>query len=334
MPHRIYKTDSAPIPVDPAKMEAFKGLDASFEVRPCTSEADVIMRCHNADGLIVMNEPITRHVMKSLPRLKIIARPGVGVDSVDVEAATDLGIQVTNVPDGNYAEVAIHALTLMLNGIRKIKDFDAEIRAHGWNGHGIGRNIRRPSALKLGILGYGRSGQKLAEIAAPLGFSIHVHGSHRIADPLGKTPVQEMELEELLSTSDVISLHIPLTEQTRNLIDKKKLGQFKKGSFLVNVARGGIIDEAALAEAVGSGHLAGAALDVFAQEPLQPSSPLRDQPNILLTPHVAYLSADALEEVSTKAYTDIARLLKGQQAINPVNNPRTNPCRWRHEDAR
>lgn len=334
MTHRIYKTDNSPIPVDPASLEAFEGLGASFEVRPCASEADVVMHCRDADGLIVMNEPITRTVMESLPHLKIIARPGVGVDSIDVGAATDLGIQVTNVPDGNYTDVATHALTLILNGIRKIKDFDAEVRAHGWNGHGIGRSIRRPSELTLGIVGYGRSGKKLAEIAVPLGFSVRVHGSRRIQDLSGEARVEAMGFEELISTSDVVSLHIPLTDQTRNLIDKNTLRRFKKGSLLVNVARGGIIDEAALAEAVGSGHLAGAALDVFAQEPLQPTSPLRDQPNITLTPHVAYLSADALEEVSTKAFSDIARLLKGQQVAHPVNTPQPTPSRWRHEDAR
>ena len=319
--HRVYKIDSSPIAVDQATMKGFEKLGVSFEVRPCATEAEIITNCRDADGLVVMTEPITRTVLEALPNLKVIARPGVGIDSIDIIAATELGVQVTNVPDGNYTDVATHALALILSGIRRIREFDTDVRAHGWNGQEIGRTIRRPSELTLGIVGYGRSGKRLAEIAAPIGFSIRVHSPRTNPGNTGSAEVDAMGFEELIATSDIVSLHIPLMDQTRNLLDKDTLGRFKKGSFLVNVSRGGIIDEAALAEAVSSGHLAGAALDVFEQEPLQDTSPLRSQPAITLTPHIAYLSADSLQEVSTTAFTDVARLLNGQQAAHPVNTP-------------
>lgn len=321
--HRVYKIDSSPIAVAPAKMRGFEELGVSFEVRPCATEADIITNCRDADGLVVMTEPITRTVLEALPHLKVIARPGVGVDSIDMTAATELGVQVTNVPDGNYTDVATHALALILNGMRRIREFDADVRAHGWNGQEIGRTIRRPSELTLGIIGFGRSGKRLAEMAGPIGFSTRVHSPRTSPEQIWAVAAESMEFDELIATSDILSLHIPLTDQTRNLIDKDALARFKKGSFLVNVSRGGIIDEAALVEAVGSGHLAGAALDVFAQEPLEATSPLRSQPAITLTPHVAYLSADSLQEVSTTAFTDVTRLLTGQQVAHPVNTPQT-----------
>lgn len=321
--HRVYKIDASPIAVDQATVKGFQELGVSFEARPSATEAEIIANCRDADGLVVMTEPITRTVLEALPHLKVIARPGVGVDSIDMAAATELGIQVTNVPDGNYTDVATHALALILSGIRRIREFDTDVRAHGWNGQEIGRTIRRPSELTLGIVGYGRSGKRLAEIAAPIGFSIRVHSTRTKPDNTASTEVKAVGFEELIATADIVSLHLPLTDQTRNLIDEDTLRRFKKGSFLVNVARGGIIDEAALAEAVDSGHLAGAALDVFEQEPLQAASPLRSQPAITLTPHIAYLSADSLQEVSTRAFTDVARLLNGQQVAHPVNTPHT-----------
>lgn len=321
--HRVYKIDSSPLAVDQATMKSFEELGVSFEVRPCTTEAEIITNCRDADGLVVMTEPITRTVLEALPHLKVIARPGVGVDSIDMTAATELGVQVTNVPDGNYTDVATHALALILSGIRRIREFDADVRAHGWNGQEIGGIIRRPSELTLGIIGYGRSGRRLAEIAAPIGFSIRFHSARSNPGNTGSVEVEAMGFEELIATSDIVSLHVPLTDQTRNLIDEDTLGRFKRGSYLVNVSRGGIIDEAALAAAVDSGHLAGAALDVFAQEPLQDTSPLRSQSAITLTPHIAYLSADSIQEVSTTAFTDVARLLNGEQVAHPVNTPHT-----------
>ncbi|WP_353713370.1 C-terminal binding protein [Arthrobacter sp. K5] len=332
--HRVYKIDGSPIAVDQATMKGFEELGVSVEVRPCATEAEIITNCRDADGLVVMTEPITRTVLEALPHLKVIARPGVGVDSIDITAATELGVQVTNVPDGNYTDVATHALALILNGIRRLKDFEADVRAHGWNGQEIGRTIRRPSELTLGIIGFGRSGKRLAEMAAPIGFSTRANSPRTNPEQIWAVGAESMDFDELISTSDIVSLHVPLTDQTRNLIDKDALGRFKKGSFLVNVSRGGIIDEAALAEAVGSGHLAGAALDVFAQEPLHETSPLRSQPAITLTPHIAYLSADSLQEVSTTAFADIARLLKGQQVAHPVNTPQTNSFRWRQDEPR
>ncbi|MBP2266383.1 phosphoglycerate dehydrogenase-like enzyme [Pseudarthrobacter sp. PvP004] len=268
-----------------------------------------------------MTEPITRSVLEALPDLKVIARPGVGVDSIDMAAATELGVQVTNVPDGNYTDVATHALALILNGIRRIREFDADVRSYGWNGQDIGRNIRRPSELTLGIVGYGRSGKRLAQMAASVGFSVRVHSPRAQAATTETQEVEVMGFDELIATSDIVSLHVPLTDETRNLIDKDALRRFKKGSFLVDVSRGGIIDETALAQTVDSGHLAGAALDVFAQEPLENTSPLRLQPAITLTPHIAYLSADSLKEVSTTAFTDVSRLLNGKQVVHPVNTP-------------
>nr|WP_240614947.1 C-terminal binding protein [Arthrobacter ruber] len=309
-----------------------EGSRVTLESRPCAEPDEIIARCADADGLVVMNEPITRTVLELLPRLKIIARPGVGVDSIDIDAATELGIQVTNVRDGNYMDVATHALALILGGIRKIRTFDAQVRGGHWNGSSAGTALRRPSHLRLGIIGYGRSGQHLAKLAAPLGFSILACSPRTDFSVLTNPVVRPLGFDELISTSDVVSLHLPLTAETTNLISKDTLSRFKRGSYLVNVARGGIIDERALAEAISEGQLSGAGLDVFSKEPLPEDSPLHAIPEVTLTPHVAYLTAESLNEVRLRAFTDVSLLLDGKQVTSPVNTPKSNPLRWRNRE--
>lgn len=319
--YRVYLVDDNLLDIADDHIAAPSGRHVRLERRTCRSEGELIARCGDADGLVAMTEQITRAVLSALPNLKVVARAGVGVDSVDVEAATEHGVQVTNVPDGNYRDVAVHALTLILNAVRKVKVFDTQLQDGNWQPLSEGLSIRRPDALRLGIIGFGRSGRELARLAASVGFNLVAYARPRQAEVLQRAGVPQVPLSELLATADVISLHVPLTAQTRHLIDETALTQVKPGAILVNTARGGLIDENALVCSLESGRLGGAALDVFADEPLPLDSPLRGLPNVVLTPHVAYLSADSLADVAHKALGEVLRVLEGDSPLYPVNQP-------------
>ncbi len=313
--HRVYKLDG--IGDDQGKWaDPFTGM--SVDLRVLDGSADITAHCVDASGLVVGTTPITRDVLTSLPNLTIVTRTGVGVDSIDVAAATELGIQVTNVPDANHHEVATHALALILGGVRRIKAFDTSVREHRWVGTVVGQGMRRPTELTLGILGFGRTGRQLAAMAAPIGFRTIAHASRATTST---DATRMVSFEELIDTADIISVHLPLTAETKNLLSRDVLAKCKPGAYVVNVARGGIVDEDALAALTVDGHLAGGALDVFSTEPLEPASPLRGVPAITLTPHVAYLSSDSADEVVAKGLADVARALRGEPVKYPVNMP-------------
>lgn len=324
--HRVYQLGN-PIPdsLDPGIETLLNDVNAQLEQVAAHTEADLMRICSDAVGLIPMGaEPITEHVMRSLPNLRVVARGGVGVDTVDIAAATELGIQVTNAPDTNYQDVAVHTLAMIVHLLRRIGEFDDRVRRGQWTHPRYDSILQRPHAMQLGIIGFGRSGQELARLASTVGFRIATHvrpGREDAAAAAGATP---LSLDELLSTSDIVSLHIGLDQHTKEIIDTSALARFKKGAVLVNVSRGGLIDETALIAALNAGHLSGAALDVFAHEPLPTDDPLLAAPNTVLTPHIAYLSAQSLLDATATTVSDVVRVLQDRTPKYPVNTPNSN----------
>lgn len=262
--------------------------EAGFDLRVVVASAprEVAEAALGATALLVGDAPVTAEVLDAAPSLRIVSTVTAGTDHLDLEAARERGVWVSNVPDVSTEEVAAHALGMALSLIRQLPRFDREVRAGGWDALS-GRRPLRPSLMTLGIVGLGRIGARLAAISRPL------YGRVLGSDPaLSSAPdgVQLVGLAELLAESDVVSLHLPALPGTGRLIDHARLASMRPGALLVNVSRGGLVDQAALLTMLDSGHLGGAALDVLAVEPPHPQEPLLRHPGVLLSPHAAYLS--------------------------------------------
>lgn len=309
---------STRVPLTDGDLAVFEGLDVEVEIIDGTDHATLLKGTRDADALIVLVEQITREVIENMRHCRSITRFGIGYDSVDVAAATERGIWVTNVPDANYREVAVHAIALTLAISRRLPALDRGIREDGWT-PSIFPGVHRPETQVFGLLGMGRIGRRVAAMAKAIGYSVIT------ADPVvtkataGELGVELVSRQQLIARSDVLSLHVPLLDSTRNIIDAAALATMKPGSILVNVSRGGLIDEAALADALASGHLFGAGLDAFGNEPLEAASPLRTLDNVILSPHAAHWSEESWAETKRKAVEEAARVLRGEAPRNPVN---------------
>ncbi len=272
-----------------------------------------------ADGILVNLFPMTAPIIEALPRCRVISRYGVGYDNVAVDTATRKGIWVTFVPDYCFEEVADHALALLLNCMRKVSYRDRMIRQGRWNVH---RNqpAYRVEGRTLGILGYGNAAHTLLRKVSGLGF-----GRVLMCDPYVRTSTIKaagavpVDLATLLMESDYISVHVPLNDETRHMIGRAELALVKPGALLVNTARGPVLDEAALFDALRDGRLGGAGLDVFETEPLPADSPLRRLENVVLTDHAGWYSEESLVELKTKAARNVAAVLQGTEPPYPVN---------------
>lgn len=285
------------------------GLTLTAASPRCATPDDVIRAGAGAEALVVTAVEVTRPAIEALPDLRILSVPGIGVDMIDVDAARDHGVWVAHVPDGNITEVAAHALAMALALIRHLPWYDRDVRAGIWDFSATGP-LRRPGLLTFGLIGLGRIGRLTAAYAAPL------FGSVVACDPFVPDAAWPAEIEraaspaELIARSDVVSLHMPLTAENRGLVDAAFLAAMKPGSYLVNVSRGPLVDTAALIDALDSGHLAGAALDVTPQEPPDPDDPLLRHPGVLLSPHAAFYSLEADEELRRRAITNIVEFAR------------------------
>jgi D-3-phosphoglycerate dehydrogenase len=292
----------------------------AVELRPqqCRSEEEIIALAQEADAILNCYAKMTAGVIENLKRCKIIARYGIGVDNVDLAAATNAGILVTNVPDYCVDEVSDHALALLLTLARQIVIADAGVKSGTWDvtAH---TEIRRLRGQTLGLLGFGKIAKALASKVHSLGMKVLVYDPYVAPDLIFLHGAQAASLERLLAEADAISVHVPLSPETRNLIGQRELGHMKPTAFLINTSRGGIVDEQALAVALKEGRLGGAALDVLSAEPPPPDHPLRQAPNSILTPHLAFYSRESVIELQTKAAEEVARALKGEPPRSPVN---------------
>lgn len=266
----------------------------------------------DADALVVMYHPVDAELISKMPKVKIINRSGIGYDIVDIKAATERGIYVTNIPDYCISEVADHAIAMMLAMQRKIVFYNERMKAGEWDLN-AGWTMHRVEGQTLGLVAFGHIAKAVCKRAKAFGMSVIAFDPYLDDDEIlegGAEPVHT--LEELLRRSDVVSVHTPLTPETRGMIGEKQLSMMKKGSFIINVARGGIIEEKALLKYLENGHIQGAGLDVFSHEPLLPGDPLVGHPLVICTPHAAWNSAESELERRRKTVADVIRTLKGE----------------------
>jgi len=279
------------------------------------SEDELAAYAAGADAMVVGIEKITARVIEAGQKLKVIAKHGAGVDNIDMEAATRNGIVVTSAPGANSDAVADMTIGLFLALARRIPFADRSVKAGGWPRF-AGTQL---NGKTLGIIGVGQIGKKVAARAKGFDMRIVAYDVVQDADFASRFDARYLSLDEVLSESDFLSMHVPLTPATRNLIGARELGLMKNGAFLVNIARGGIIDEAALFSALQEKKIAGAALDVFAQEP-PAGSPLLALDNLIATPHMGGYSMEALEETGMICVRTIVDVLEGRKP-QFLNNP-------------
>ncbi|MDQ0678622.1 D-3-phosphoglycerate dehydrogenase [Arthrobacter pascens] len=286
-------------PADPAPVEAINALVAE----------------HQPAAILTCWATVSAAAIDSSAPLRVVARMGVGLDNIAVPAATDHGVQVTNVPDYCVEEVSDHAVGLALAWTRGLVATDREVRAGRWNP--AGARLRRLSNLTCGVIGYGRIGRATAAKLKALGARVVISDPHPPADTGG---IEAMTLDGLLAASDIVVLHAPLVPQTHHLIGARELALLPQDAFLVNVSRGGLVDTAALMAALQSGKLGGAGLDVLEEEPTVPAG-LLAHPGVIVTPHIAFASDASVIDLRRSAAEEVVRVLRGEPANYPCNTP-------------
>jgi D-3-phosphoglycerate dehydrogenase len=273
---------------------------------------------HQPGSILTCWAPVDAKAIAASRALVHVGRIGVGLDNIDVAACTARGVRVTNVPDYCVEEVSDHAVGFALAWTRGLVSFDRAVRAGQWNP--AQARLRRLANMTVGIVGYGRIGRASARKFSAFGCRVLAHNQTPSADTAG---AQKVSLEALLAASDIVVLHVPLTDQTRGLFDPLRIAAMKPGSLLINVSRGGVVDTPAVIEALQSGHLGGAALDVLDTEPQVPPALLAHE-GAMLTPHVAFSSDASLAELRRRATEEAVRMLAGLAPHHPCNNLATD----------
>ncbi len=327
---RVLLTDYAWPDVE-VERELLRSIDAELVVAPAADAGTLANLAADVDAILTCWAQVPAAVIDAARKCRIIARLGVGLDNIDVAAATRRGILVTNVPDYCVHEVAEHTLALILALARKVACFHLQTKA-GVYDRNAGPTVRRLAGQTLGIIGLGRIGREVAWRAIGLGLNVIASRGGRSADQearaehpgpqsglCGLSTLETCSTEEVLTRSDFVSLHLPLTAETRHLIDAAALARMKPTAYLINTARGGLVDHAALAAALNAGRLAGAALDVQDPEPPDLSQPPYSDPRVIVTPHTAFLSQDSLLELRTRATQQVIDCLCGRRPTNVVN---------------
>ena len=296
---------------------------ASVTVANTTSEDQLVEFVKDVDVIMVVYAKITKRIINSATKLKGIVRYGIGVDNIDLEAATAKGVVVANVPDYAIETVADHAWALILALVRRIVIADKYVRNRLY----IGKWTNPPEYLRgidlsgkvLGLVGVGRIGREVAKRAKGFGVKILGYDPYISSDVAKEFGIELVNLDTLLSESDIISIHCPLTKETYHLINEDKIRLMRKRPYIINTARGAIIDEKALYKALKEGWIAGAALDVFEIEPPPENNPLFELDNVVLTPHIAWYTEEALRRLEMSAVEEAIRILRGELPRNIVN---------------
>ena len=317
MPRTLIAVTDSPFPsLDPAKA-ALERVDPELRMAKSPSADDILAVARDADAVLVTYAKLPGELLRELKRCKVIGRFGLGVDNIDIPAAGALGITVTYVPDYCMQEVSDHAMALLLSLVRKVPLSNKLVQSGRWEVPPV-VPIHRLSGRVLGLVGFGNIPRTLAPKAKAFGLRVVTHDPYVSADVLGEAGVEGVGFDELLAMSDFVSIHAPLLPATRGLFNAEVFRKMKKGALLINTARGPLVDETALIAALDSGYLGGAALDVVTTEPLAQDSKLLGRDNVILTPHTAFYSVEALDELQTKCATDVARVLSGEQPVYPV----------------
>jgi D-3-phosphoglycerate dehydrogenase len=313
---RVVITDSD-YPTNEPERKIMHKIGATVAKYDCVTEEEVMKIARDADALLVQYAPITKQVIDTLDKVKAVGRYGVGVDTIDIQAATEKGIQIVNVIY-DIRDVADHTMALLLALQRKIYKVCQATRAGRWDWKEF-KPIFRMSHSTAGIIGFGRVGRELA--LRMKGFGCHLLGydpfvSENVFAEMG---VEKVDLEKLLTLSDFVIISSALTAGSFHIIDERQLTSMKKTSFLINTSRGSLIKESSLIKALEEHWIAGAALDVLEQEPVRPDSPFLGFDNVILSPHMAWYSEESVNEIQTICAEEVARILVGELPKNLVN---------------
>ena len=314
--HLVVVSDSVFPNLDPAR-EVLSAIGAQLQMASEPTPEAIVRAAAAADALLVTYARITAEMIPRMARCRIISRFGIGVDNVDLAAATQAGIVVTKVPDYCIDEVSDHAMALLLALVRKIPLANGQVHAGRWEMKAV-VPIHRLRGSVLGLVGFGRIPQLVAPKAKAFGIQVVASDPYVPSEVFTRAGVERVDFGDLLKISDYISIHSPLLPETRNLFNADAFRQMKPTAYLINTARGPIVDEAALAHALDQRQLAGAALDVMPQEP-PVGSPLLGRDEVILTPHTSFYSEESLVELQIKAAEEVVRVLTGQPPRNPVN---------------
>lgn len=293
---------------------------AGFELIPLhlRSAEEIVSACRDAEVVLNQYAPLTESVFAELPHLRAVVRYGVGIDHIDLAAATRHGVVICNVPDYGVEEVSDHALSLVLSLLRRIVLLDRLVRRGVWDVSLAGA-VPRFSGVSLGIVGLGRIGSSMARKAGALGMRVLAHDPLLPEANFRALAAERLSLRSLLERADAVSVHVPLTSETRHLIGRPELALLRPSAVLVNTSRGPVVDEIALADALRQGLLAGAAVDVLEHEPPSPDHPLLGLDNVILTPHAAWYSAESAITLKRLAAEEVVRILRGEPPRCPLN---------------
>jgi D-3-phosphoglycerate dehydrogenase len=300
------------------EIEALAPLNARIVQVGDYAPFDTLPELAECSGMIVGLQKIDGALLDKAPKCKIVSRLGVGYDNIDVEACTQRGVWAAYVPDYGIDEVSTHAIALMLTCMRGLSQHISNVRAGTWNALAPAP-IKRLSDSTFGVIGYGRIGSRAAAKARGLGMRVLACDPFVSAEKIAEGGALKVSQEQLLAESDYVSVHTPLQPSTRHLINAAALAQMKPSAYLINTARGGMIDEAALAAALDAGNLRGAALDVLQQEPASADHPLVRHPRVIVTPHAAYYSEEARRDMHTRCADEVTRVLMGSTPRCPLN---------------
>ncbi len=303
----------------------YEAEDIEVDYRPGLSPEELLATIGDYDALLVRSATkVTEEVLDAGVKLRVIGRAGVGVDNIDIPAATQAGVIVVNAPTGNVVAAAEHTIAMLMALARNIPQAYQHVLAGDWKrSRYVGTEVRNKV---LGVIGLGRIAQEVARRAQGLGMEVVAYDPYVTEEYASQRNVRLVDIETLLAQADFITLHVPLTEQTRNLLNAERLAMAKPGVRILNVARGGVVDEAALVEAIERGQVAGAALDVFAVEPLPADSPVRNNEKIILTPHLGGSTVEAQEKVASDVAIQVVDVLHDRPARYAVNAPIIPPA--------
>jgi len=313
----IAVTDSVFPSLDPAKA-ALARLNPTYRMATSVNADDIVAVARDADAVLVTYAKLTREVLTQFTRCKAIGRFGLGVDNIDLAAAKEKGMAVNYVPDYCIREVSDHAMALLLGLIRKIPLSNKLVQSGRWEMPAV-VPIRRIEGTALGLVGFGHIPRLVAPKAQAFGIRVIACDPYAKPEVFKTAGVESVDFDTLLQSSDYVSVHAPLLAATRGMMNAAAFAKMKKGAYIVNTARGPLIDEPALVAALDSGQIGGAGLDVVASEPLAKDSPLLGRDNVIISPHTAFYSIEALNELQTKCATDVARVLSGEKAVYPIS---------------
>ena len=314
---KVLVTDYAWSTLEPER-NILSSIGADLIVAEDELETTFVKHAPNVDAILTNWAKVSTRVIESAIKCQVIVRYGIGLDNIDVKTATRLGITVVNVPTYCLEEVSDHAMALILSLARKIPRLDQEVKKRGWD-RNIGPQMYRLRGQKLGLIGFGKIAQLIVPKAQGFGLQVMAYSPTLTDERVKKFNVQRVGLEKLVTTSDFISLNCPLTPQTHHLINAQRLQSMKSTAYLVNTARGDIIDNNALHEALNKGWIAGAGLDVLPEEPPSPDLNLLDLDNAIITPHAAFWSEESIYDLQVTAAEEVVRVLTSQMPLSLMN---------------